>query len=212
MPKEFTFEERIRQDLSLLTVNDEFFADFEAMSKKYDLPVKEDEVDGDGRPWIMDNEDFHRDGDELIKKYNLPESHIFIFCSFLLNGHLNFILDTELWHLNPGMISANRENCIMLKIYPETTLKDIQNNWARIKKSKDRILNKKINKVVRIKNLERDLEILKLKRQYKKANEIARIINSDKRFSKELIGFADVSRIIKRLKELSEKNMPRKKS
>jgi len=212
MSKEFTFAERIRQDLLLLMVNDEFLDDFEAMSKKYNLPIMENEVDEEGYPLIMDNKEFHNDGNELMKKYNLPESHGFMLDSFLISGNLNFVMDTGMWHLNPWVVSQNTDSCITLKIYPETTLKDIQNNWERIKKAKNKILNRGIIKTIRIKNIERDLEIFNLKRQGKKATEIARIINSDKRFTKGIIAFQDVSRIIKRLKELSEKNMPRKKS
>lgn len=212
MSKEFTFAEKIRQDILLLTVSEEFLIDLEIINKKHNLPVPENEVGEDGHPLIMDNEYFHNDIQKLMKKYSLPESHEFTFGSFLMNGHLNFNMSTDFWHLNPYCVSQNTKDCITLKIYPETTLKDIQKNWPRIKYAKDKILNRGINKIVRIENLERDLEILKLKRTGKKSKEIADLINKDKRFKKVILGYEDIPKIIQRLKNMAKKSMAHKKS
>ena len=99
-----------------------------------------------------------------------------------------------------------------LKNYPDTTLKDIQDNWPNIKYHRDKILGRKLERKARIKNLERDLEILRLKREGNKASDITKIINNDERFKKQKISYQDVPKLIKRLKEEARKNLPRKET
>lgn len=214
MSKKFTFEDRIKQDILLLTASDDFVLDIKYINKKYGLPlgINTKDIDQDGRPFILDNEDFNSDGSKIMEKYGLPESHAFVFDSFLLNGHLNFDLPADFWHLNPYVVSSDTKTCITLKIYPDTTLKDIQNNWSRIKSARDNLLNKDINKKVRIENLDRDIEILNLKRSGKSAKEIAILINKDKRFKNTILGYEDIPKIIQRLKNMAKRNMARKKS
>ncbi len=133
---------------------------------------------------------------------------------YVLHNSLNFkggIFD-NLWHLNPDAQTAGTENCVILKIYPDTTLKDIQEKWPQIKLSKDRLLNREINKKVKIKNLERDLEIFKLKKQGKSLLDITKFINNDTKFNKVILGYEDIPKIIERLKEMSKRNMARKES
>lgn len=212
MPKKFTFEERLRQDILLLTVDDEFFSAVQKMREKYNLPVKEEDIENNGIPYVLEDKDFLNDADELMKKYHLSESHAFVFSNFLLNGNVDFTLSTNFWHLNPGFVSADTETCITLKIYPDTTLKDIQKNWSRIKIYRDDLLNRGCEKKVRIENLNRDLEILRLKRLGKNSVEIAHSIRKDTRFKKVSLGYEDIPKIIRRLKYMAKKNRTRKES
>ena len=212
--KKFTFEDRIKQDILLLMVSDDFMLDIENINKKYSLPLKKDtrDIDEEGKPLIIDNQNFIDDGQKIMEKYRLPESHGFTFSSFLLNGHLNFNLPSDFWHLNPYVVSNDTKTCITLKIYPDTTLKDIQNNWFRIKSARDNLLNKDISRKVRIENLDRDIEILNLKRSGKSSKEIEILINKDKRFKNTILGYEDIPKIIQRLKNMAKRNMARKKS
>lgn len=215
MSSKFTFEQRIRQDILLLTVNEDFMLDVEVIKKKYNLPLNTDDYDeySDG-PEFLKSDDYKNDFYNLRRKYIIPESHDLTLEFYLLHGHINFdngIFDS-LWHLNPGAKTNNNDNCIILKIYPDTTLKDIQENWPRIKKYKDKILNREVEKKVKIKNLDRDLEILKLKKEGKSSSEIISIINKDIRFNKVILGYEDISKIIERLKLMSKRNMASKKS
>ncbi|MFZ2154230.1 MAG: hypothetical protein WAV16_03300 [Candidatus Moraniibacteriota bacterium] len=214
MSKKFTFGERIKQDILLLTVSDDFMLDVEKMNKKYNLPVQAKDRDSEGVALISNDKNFNKDFDKLRKKYNIPESHTMALGIFLETKDINFNDDSfyNLIHLNPWTKLQEKENCVMLKIYPDTTRKDIQNNWHRIKIARDKLLNRDIIKKVRIENLERDIEILNLKRSGKSAKEIAFLINKDKRFKKITLGYVDIPKIIQRLKNMAKRNMARKKS
>jgi hypothetical protein len=210
MAKKFTFAERIRQDLLLLTINENFLTDVQTLRNKHGYPKdfkSEDE-------WYEysespEYENLNRDEDELAKKYFIPESHLFEFERFVRNG--NFSSEySEMYrfmHLNPGCVvdSGRDEDGIFLKIYPDTTLDDIREKWPTIKYHRDKILNRKIERKVRIENLERDLEILRLKRAGKTGMEIRDMIKQDERFKDQGIEYEEVPKLITRLKEMGEK-------
>jgi hypothetical protein len=85
-------------------------------------------------------------------------------------------------------------------------------------------LNRQSKRKAKIENLERDLEILRLKREGKKAIEIRDIINKDERFGAQNITYQDVPKLISRLLDMANKyrfneriaplkiGVPRKKS
>ena len=109
----------------------------------------------------------------------------------------------------------NANQKVAIEIFPETTLNDFIDNWERIAKQRDElygIKNKKDERFMKSKNIVRDLEIYNLKKQGKTSNEITKIINADERFKNEKISYQDVSKIIKRLKEKSEKVAPYKET
>lgn len=213
--KEFTFEERIRQHLLLLSANDGFLADIKNIQKKYNLPAPEEKCDWEGLPLVLDDKNFINDSEVLRKKYNLPISHELALSVIIQGGELtssNF--GASLWHLNPNcnLVRKNKSDCIILEIYPDTTLKDIQENWPRIKRAKDRLLKLPIERKNRSENLERDIEILKLKRNGKTIKEIAAAINADERFNKEIVAYEEIPKIIKRLKDKASKLLPPKET
>ena len=104
---------------------------------------------------------------------------------------------------------------VAIEIFPETTLNDFINNWDRITEQRDKlygIKNRRDERFMKGKNIVRDLEIYNLKKQGRTGKEIKEIINTDERFKDEKISYQDVSKIIKRLKERSEKVAPYKKT
>lgn len=214
MSKTFTFAERIRQDILLLSTDKDFSADVKDIQKKYNIPKSNEDVDFKGFPIIYNDKEFKKDRDNMMKKYNLPESHEFALTMLLLHGDINIDDDfsESFWHLNPSMVSAEKENCITLKIYPDTSLKDIQRNWSRIKKAKDRLLKHPIGRKNKSKNLDRDILIYKLKKKGKKIKDITKIINKDERFDKQLVAYEEIPKIIKRLKEKAKTIIPTKKT
>lgn len=213
--KDFTFEERICQDVFLLLANDEFLADIEAIQKKYDFPTANDNKDWDEIPFVLSDENFKKDSEALRKKYNLPLSHEFALNTVIQGYELadcNF--DYNFWHLNPNIKVAteNKKDCITLDIYPDTTLKDIQRNWPRIKIARDHLLKRPIKRKNKSENLQRDMEILRLKKERKTIKEITTAINNDKRFSKEIVAYEEIPKIIKRLKDKVKKLIPSKET
>lgn len=215
MSSKFTFEQRIRQDILLMTVNDGFMTDVKILQDKYDLPLNPDDCqEYSEEPEFYNSKGYKKDIFNLQNKYIIPESHYPVLEYYVLHNNLNFkgsIFD-NFWHLNPDAQTAGTENCVILKIYPDTTLKDIQEKWPQIKLFKDKLLNRQINKKVKIKNLERDLEIFKLKEQGKSLLDISKFINNDTKFNKVILGYEDIPKIIERLKEMSKRNMARKES
>ncbi len=163
--KRFTFQERIKQDIMILTANEDFLADVKKLRDKYDYSseVGNDEIELRlDSSAFNDHSDYNKDSTILVKKYAIPESHFFAFDSYVHSGNLDpdFSDSYRFFHLNPQTISANTTDCVTLKIYPDTTLKDIQENWPRIKYHRDKILGRQFKRKVRIENLDRDLEIL----------------------------------------------------
>lgn len=214
MSKIFTFAERIRQDILLLSINEDFLADIKKLQKEYNIPKSNEDVNYKGFPVIYDNKNFSKDRNAIMKKYVLPESHEFALTGFLLDSNININDDfsENFWHLNPSWVSIGKEYCITLKIYPDTSLKDIQRNWPRIKKAKDCLLKHPIKRKNKSKNLDRDILIYKLKKEGKKIKDITKIINGNKRFGKQLVAYEEIPKIIKRLKEKAKKIIPTKET
>lgn len=214
MSKNFTFGDKLIQDISLLRANEEFLADIERIQNKYDLPIPpgEDFRDSDTLLDVEKSSEYSKDIDELREKYNLFPIHDIFLQIFIQNGKIDSDPEeiVERVYLNPYFqIIDDNKKCVNLKIYPGTTIKDIQKNWPRIKYALDEILksDKRRNKS---KNIERDFEILRLKKSGKKYSEIASEIN--KKFKDQQINYWDVSKIIKRLKDKTPKNIPPKES
>lgn len=211
MPKKyFSFQDRMKQDIKLLTTNEQFLADVQELRNNYGYP-KNFKSNGEWDEYVesLDYKNFEKDENILAKKYFIPESHLFEFCRYVESG--NFDYDSSSWymflHLNPGYImdNARDEDGIFLKIYPDTSLDNIRESWPIIKLYRDKILNRNIERKVKIENLERDLEILRLKREGKKAIEIRDIINQDDRYKNQKITYQEIPKLIKRLLDMAEK-------
>lgn len=241
MPKSFSTAEKIYQDMLLLTANDDFMRDVEKIRKKAkevgNIVVKDqdgDEVD----IFYDDTAEYEQDIKELRNKYNLSEQYslwLQLFCDreedvvklhkmdyslepiveslkCLKNyeGLCEFISQGEDFTIKD--IYREIEHCIAIRIYPETTLKDIIRQWDEIAKQRDNLYGVSVERKVRLENLVRDLYILKLSRQGKTCSEIAKIINKDERFKNQQTSYDEVSRIIIRLKQRAKRIVPSKKT
>jgi len=85
---------------------------------------------------------------------------------------------------------------IVYKIYPDTTSKDVLNDWLEIRKLQEKINGQKIKKNYPVKNYFRDYEIFRLNEEGKTNKEIAGKINA--KYPNTTINYDDVSKIIAR--------------
>lgn len=210
----FSIDQRIRQDLLLLlTVNDQFRKDIRSLRKEVGIPEE-----GYGTQYTVTD----HTNDKLVNgvhairvKYNLSEAydeelHILLMSEQAANTEsINF-----LWHLRPFQIYNEDfpdEKLVALKLYPETTLKDIIDYWPDIERMRNMILELKPeieNKRQKKRDkLERDLIIYKLKKEGKTAKDITAFINADDRFVKSKVSYQDISKIIQRLKDEADEIM-----
>lgn len=107
------------------------------------------------------------------------------------------------------------DQVVAIELFPETTLNDIRDNWDRISKQRDRLYGIKGDgkeRVMQSNNLERDLEIRKLRKEGKTANEILKIIKTDGRFKGAIPAYEEIPKIVKRLEERANRNIPRKET
>jgi hypothetical protein len=107
------------------------------------------------------------------------------------------------------------EQYVAIELFPETTINDITNNWERIAKERDRlygIKRERDERFARRDNLERDLEILKLKKAGKTYKQIASIMNGQRKKGAKLIGYEDIPKIVERLKKRANNLMASKES
>lgn len=182
--------------------------------------------------------EYKQDVIQLRKKYNLSEMFQFQLEDYIPDGKLMNIHDISinlLRYLKPKLIPsiepviceneygeedvyfppeiASEEHRVMIEIFPETIINDFIDNWDEISKERDRLYGIKNNKKTRsakIKNLKRDVEMYNLKKDGKTGKEIVEIINKQECYKNEKIAYQDVSRTIKRVKERSNKIVPRK--
>lgn len=223
-PKEkYPFGQKVLQDLLLLAANDEYKADMEKLQKKYSLPSIDDQtLDGKEELEFLKSPkliEMIKDYLDLMDKYRM--SYIFYYLmSFILdNGHLVKALQGEKVNidtkeiasqllLSSGIQIIKNNQGVTLNLLPGVTIKDVQKIWPEISS----YLNKNTTRKKGSDNLERDLEILKLKNKGLKAREITSKINSDPRFKDKKISYQEIYRIIKKLKSKAKKNMPHKDS
>lgn len=200
--KKFTFEEKIIQEINLLSTEDDFMFDVLEIQKKYGFPVSEKDRLEDGTPKKLKSiwEKFYADIKILREKYLLSEAYQLALGIFVQEGHVNCKIHSEHWHLNPRLVTTETKNCITIKIYPETSFEDIKARWPEIAKIQKILLRERYNgRKNRRKNLKRDLEIYRLYKSGMKGKEIARMIN--KSFETTRLSYEDVLNIISRLKK-----------
>lgn len=189
MPKNFSLLAEIKQKLQiLLATNQALFDDIKALQNKFNMPWKKE---------ITTEEYFylHQETAKLRKKHKLSEAFDFPLLEYLAKGKLK---ETEEKSYLP-FFTENRltgENYLVIQIFAETSIKDLQKAWPEIKKKRESLLEIDFKKRAKRKKLERDLRILELKKQGKKSVEITQLIKQE--FS-ERIGYQDISKIIQRL-------------
>lgn len=222
--KKYPFGKKIVQDLLLLAANDEYKAEMKRLSKKYNLPSSENQIiDGKEELNFVKSpqcREMTKEYLEIMDRYGLAALFDFLINYLFENGHLAKAIQGEDINVDSNEIVSNlllssgikvvdeKKEYVTLNIYADTTIKDIQKFWPKIKK----MLSKGNDRKKESNNLERDLKILSLKNKGLKAKEITEKINSDPRFSNQKVTYQEISRIGKRLKAKAQKNMPHKDS
>lgn len=189
-------ENKIFQVLELLQLNEQFINDAKKIRQKYNLPVGPE--DNKVVNMHISNPRLSADVEKLRQKYNLSGFYSSFLSSYLTFGEFSQSADFLLC-LFPHFEIDKDQKCLTLKIYPETTIKDIQKMWPKIQKNLHENINYNIIKNRNIKNLKRDIEIYKLKLEGKKQTEITKTINS--KYPNSPIAYQEVSKIISRLKK-----------
>lgn len=215
MPKKFGFEDRIIQDILLLTARDDFLFEIETLRNKHQSYFESIEIieAGDDSFTICDEkleELFTEDVGKLTKKYKLSEIHETYLSMLIREGnvhsHEKFI---HFVHLNPNT-RVETKNCVTLQVYPETSLQNIIDGWPRIKAVRDHLPIARPDRRNKIENLERDLYILRLKKQGVPVKDIPSEIN--KKYKKSVVSYADIPIIIRRLKDRANRLTTSKQS
>jgi hypothetical protein len=235
--KRLTISEKIYENFCLLTANDDFMREALEIRKKCETIFDTDGVDGDGEAIVVfydQTPKFEVDRERIKKKFNLSDLYNIHLNFFLAHGifvskplgsyrepkaqdfytieNYEFLEDEGLLHDMKSVYELPIKKRIVIEIFPETTIKDIQNNWPKISEQKNKLYGTENKKFNQRKCLDRDLQINELKKQGKTGKEITKIINADERFKNEKISYQDVSKIIKRLKEKSKKVAPHKET
>lgn len=243
MSKNLSIEEKVYQKILSLQANDQFMAEVLILREKANQWEEFEENSESFQIFYGDGREFDNDIKTLREKYNLSSIYhlslkLFVFHDRLIWFHkftngshveARLIPEIEGW---PTTISEydeesghveevthfpdnwDAEQFVAIEIFPETTIKDISDNWAKISKERDRLYGIKKNReerVIRCINLERDLEIRKLKKEGKTYEQIAKIINQKRKKGAKLIGYEDIPKIIERLeKRASSLTAPKK--
>ncbi len=239
-----SIEEKVYQKILSLQANDQFMADVLILREKANQSEIFEEDGESYHVFYGDGHEFDNDITTLRKKYNLPSIyHIslrpFVFHDILIGFHkitkgshiqARLIPEIEGW---PTTISEydeksghveevthfpdnwDAEQFVAIEIFPETTIKDIADNWAKISKERDRLYGIKKNqeeRIIRCNNLERDLEIRKLRKEGKTYEQIAKVINQKRKKGANLIGYEAIPKIIERLEKRANSLMTPKES
>lgn len=241
MSKNFKLSEKIYQDILLLTANDEFMKDVQIIRNKCNQPpIFVTGTDGESFDIsYCETPEFQENIKELIEKYNLSELHYLtlqLFCSFkkevpklyklkifpkpLLPERFIHVKDSfflDIWQEKNEPVefedfSKELDSSIAIKIYPETTKKDMIEAWSEIAKERDRLFEVESKKSSKIPNLKRDLYILRLKEKGKTCTEIIDILKMDGRFKENIPPFYEISKITKRLVDRAKRNVPSKRT
>jgi hypothetical protein len=224
MPKKkFPFGEKNLQDLLLLGANDEFKADMKILDKQYNLFSNDGEISGkESLELLQDpkNMEFLKDFLGLMKKFNLSKVFSLLIASIVQNGNFAELAKGGKSNLSAEEIKDilressgvklidKSDDCYTLRVYRNTTTKDHLKASPEIKNT----LGDKNERAKQSQNLERDLYINALKEQGLTAKEIVKKLREKDEFKNEIIGYEEVPKIIKRLKEKAHKNMPDKDS
>lgn len=208
---------RSMQDIQYMLLNDLFLANVNKVIAQFDfihIPDAEDVYDNwldsmsANEPILIGgNLDFEREPaftkatQKILSKYNLSENHLPLLYCFIRYG---FIPQDDIMLPNGGNIdtsSTEVDKVVYYKIFPNTTLADIKNDWPTIQ-SYLGPQRKSITYSSRVKNkLDRDLKIYRLHKDNLSHKQIASIINKESLDSDEVLGYENIGVIVKRVKD-----------
>lgn len=137
---------------------------------------------------------------QLRRKYDFTENYQSCFKQYLLCNKSTFIPGSNINIIANFKPKGSEEKSLIIKIYPETTIKDIQREWTGVIK----ILQKKVwgeRKQERhrlTENIDLYIYIADLKQKGKTDRQIVEAVN--KKFSKNYI-YSDIPQLWKRFKD-----------
>ena len=207
------------QNLELLiAINNDFKNDLDLEYKKL-TPFRNKNIvsvktrDGLESDMSVEHEEYiatQKSANKIIKKYNLSYFYYDGVVQYLQDKKLYNVERETKWKYMPFISNDpknNKNKIVVMPLLQESNIADIQKYWKEIVNRKEILykeLNKKSNlhKLVVRKNFDRDLEIYKLQQSKFKAKEIKEKINI--KFPNSPIQYQDVSKIIKRLRDLAK--------
>ena len=198
--KKITIDDKIKQEIKELVANNEFVAEVEDIRKRV---KKFNHELGDISQEEFEHMDwpFSAEAEKLAEKYGLSPLGFLHFQSFVFTGKFNEEIDSEAarFYLNPYAYFSEpsvKNQYLSIQIHRLTTLEDIRAAWPRIQSYFKKGVT--IKKRIKIKkNLDRNLEIQRLKNEGKKTKDIVKIIND--KYGCD-ISYQYISRLLARLK------------
>lgn len=154
------------------------------------------------------DEEFIEDINQLMELYKIPLRYYELLYNFITTGKIHSelfkILDSDS-HYFFSYTRPDGEEILAIRIYPETTIKDLEKEWSDIEFERNKYLKIEHKRQKRRKNIDRDLRSFQLQECGKKITKIP--IQLKKEFKNStLIGYPDIPILNKRLKKGQIKN------
>lgn len=194
--RKLSFTEKVYQRFYRLLANDQFSGEIKRIRRQFGIPKHGLRGETEYFSWLMsfDAKKFHQQLEELTKQFKLLQNYDFLIIYFIELGKIVSLSDFKQIHITPFQkMSADPNGAIIIKIFPETTIKDIQEHWSDIQSQKSA-------KQYSRPNLMRDLYVLSLKKQGFRNDQIAKVINRVFKDNAN-IEAKDVPKLIKRLRK-----------
>jgi hypothetical protein len=174
-------KEKFEQKFRLIVQDPEFQRDVNLIRKKQD-------IDLENRHLIVSEKG---DIKPLLKKYKLSKEWRYILDIYILTGEFERMGDPHAIEL-----AFNRQKKFAwMKIYPETTLREIKLAYKTIVKE---FKGGKIIKTRKAQNSERDIFILEMRKKGKNYKEIILLVKEN---YNELIDSGHISRLLEKMKK-----------
>jgi hypothetical protein len=195
-----SFGQAILNNLLSVLSNKEFSNEVLLLQKKHNIPGKKI-----SKKYLEEHEnqfdDYYKDLEKLRVKFGLNEHYGIIL--FYVMGFITMPDDDFLEKLKPfkmiNCVDDDGLKCAAIRIYPETTKKDIYENWPIIEKFQKETYKIKTKVKKPQKNSLRDLMIASMKIHGDSNKKIASAVN--KNFPElETIGSVDIPKIISKNK------------
>ena len=203
-----TIQEKCLNTVLLLTVNNGFLKGINNIRSKYSIPPEGvdhlENIKGNHYKCIDEIE-------KLRVKYNLSGAHIAPMIMIIVFGNIKAFSKIK------GIVKTieyktikNRfgEEELYIKIYPEMSVKDIENNWQEIKKMSKLIYGYEYKKQKTRPKLIRDFYIHYLYKQGINSKKIAKVV--ERIFGDNLI-YSEINTIISKLKKSAEDEVKKRK-
>lgn len=209
--EDISFQYKIVQTLVLLQANDKFSGDLKYLRETYKVP-KKGVTEKDISDWIdKQGANFWEEIFTILDKYAL--SNIYLFPLIILISTRKRPRKEYLEELKIEPIRCDRKETeknskyFFIEIFPETTLKDIQQYWKKIQKERKDFFGYKIGKIEKRPNILRDTGLVEFKRQGAKNKQLADAFNKFGPKQEKSLLYNDIAIIIKRMKDAAKKRV-----